>query len=303
MCRLYGFHSNEPTKVECTLVHSQNSLLIQSRSDALGRQHADGWGIAYYHGEKPILEKNPLAAFSGLHFSDSAERVYAHSVVAHVRMATVGNPSIQNCHPFQWREWVFAHNGTVTGIETLRPQLLKEMGSELASAILGTTDSELLFHWLISKLQLSQYSGEDDRVWASVDDHNSDSDGVVDVWKLQQELAALIMEVDDRCRIVCPERPARLNVVLTNGRILLASCLRNTLYWVHRIGLHDCEICGIPHVAHHTGVRYEAVIVASEPLSHEFWQPVPDGSVLAVAADMTTQILTMQTTPHIITES
>jgi len=30
---------------------------------------------------------------------------------------------------------------------------------------------------------------------------------------------------------------------------------------------------------------------------------VPDGSVLAVAADMTTQILTMQTIPQVITEN
>ena len=36
MCRLYGFRANEPTKVECTLVHAQNALIVQSREDLAG---------------------------------------------------------------------------------------------------------------------------------------------------------------------------------------------------------------------------------------------------------------------------
>ncbi len=55
MCRIYGFRSNEPTKVECTLVHAQNALLAQSRSDHVGKSHPHGWGIGLYENGAPTL--------------------------------------------------------------------------------------------------------------------------------------------------------------------------------------------------------------------------------------------------------
>ncbi|WP_419187581.1 class II glutamine amidotransferase, partial [Stieleria bergensis] len=106
MCRLYGFRSNEPTKVECTLVHAQNALLIQSRSDEIGRAHSDGWGIGYYEDQNPHVERNASAAHHGLHFSNAAERVYSPTVISHVRLATVGIPTVENCHPFRFGNWV-----------------------------------------------------------------------------------------------------------------------------------------------------------------------------------------------------
>jgi hypothetical protein len=43
MCRLYGFRATEPTKIECTLVHAQNALIIQSYRDQSGTSHLNGW--------------------------------------------------------------------------------------------------------------------------------------------------------------------------------------------------------------------------------------------------------------------
>ena len=57
MCRLYGFRANEPTKVECSLVHAQNALLSQSVMDARGVPNADGWGIGYYDNSLPHVER------------------------------------------------------------------------------------------------------------------------------------------------------------------------------------------------------------------------------------------------------
>ena len=48
MCRLYGFRATEPTKIECTLVHAQNALIIQSYRDQSGTSHLNGWGLALY---------------------------------------------------------------------------------------------------------------------------------------------------------------------------------------------------------------------------------------------------------------
>ena len=68
MCRLYGFRANEPTKVECTLVHAQNALLLQSQSDQRGKSHPDGWGISAYQGERPWCERHALAAYEDAPF-------------------------------------------------------------------------------------------------------------------------------------------------------------------------------------------------------------------------------------------
>ena len=111
MCRFYVFFANEPTKVECTLVHAaKNALLLQSRGDMHGRCHSDGWGIAYYQAMQPMVERSVDPAHQGMHFSSgTAERVFSRSVIAHVRLATVGTPTIQNCHPFRWGSWGLLH--------------------------------------------------------------------------------------------------------------------------------------------------------------------------------------------------
>jgi glutamine amidotransferase len=248
------------------LVHAQNALLIQSRSDETGRAHPDGWGIAYYDGG-PHLEKQASAAFHGLHFSSAAERVYSTTVLSHVRLASVGQPDVLNCHPFQWASWVFAHNGTVTGIEWLRAELHAELSEARRRLIRGHTDSELLFHWLMERASR---------------DRAVDARGCLSLDRLAASLAEGILEVDQRCGKSSATSPAKLNVLLSDGRVMLACRYRNRLRWLYRDGIRDCEICGIPHVEHMPGKKYHAVVIASEPLSQEAWEELPDGTLLSL---------------------
>ena len=55
MCRLYAMSANEPTRVECSLVHAQNALMQQSEQDAEGLMHGHGWGVADYRDGVPPL--------------------------------------------------------------------------------------------------------------------------------------------------------------------------------------------------------------------------------------------------------
>ncbi len=75
MCRLYGFRANEETKVECSLVHAQNALMLQSRADLRGRAHPHGWGLAFYHNVHPTVVRRASAAYEDLHFSETVERI------------------------------------------------------------------------------------------------------------------------------------------------------------------------------------------------------------------------------------
>lgn len=263
MCRLYGFRANEPTKVECSLVHAQNALLLQSRKDSLGRSHADGWGLASFHDGEITVEKREAAAFQDLHFSSAAERIYGTTVVAHVRRATVGGPSARNTHPFRYRRWVFAHNGTVAHFESIGPRLLSETEPRLRERREGTTDSEQAFFWLLSRLEAS----------------GVDIDGLVlDAGKVAGLLSEAVASLGGE--------KSKLNFLLTNGAVLVASRYHNSLYWLERDGVRDCEICGIPHVHHDRETSYRAVIVASEPISQEAWKEVPDEHVVSVDRDL-----------------
>ena len=271
MCRLYGFRANEPTKVECSLVLAQNALLRQSRSDLRGKEHADGWGIACYEDGEPEILRRETAAFETLHFSTAAERVFARTVVAHVRRATVSGASMTNTHPFVYGPWTFAHNGTVRAFDRVEAQLLSETLPALRRHRQGNTDSELAFLWLLTAMSKSG---------VSIDEPcNGDTTRLADVLAVSTRRLA---EVSDQAGAA---KPSELNFVLTDGHVLLASRWRNSLMWVARDGIHDCEICGIPHVHHRKSVHYRAAVVASEPISHEAWSEVPDGAVLVVDRD------------------
>ena len=67
-------------------------------------------------------------------------------------------------------------------------------------------------------------------------------------------------------------------MILTDGSTLVATRWNQSLWWVYRKGVRDCEICGIPHVEHDPSTDYRAVIVASEPISNEDSRKVPDRS-------------------------
>ena len=150
MCRLYGFRANEPTRLECSLVRAQNALMAQSRGDREGLVHGHGWGVAEHPDGVPLVEKQAWAAYDGEHFKKRAARVYSRAVIAHVRRATVGEPSLENTHPFVHGRWLFAHNGTVRGFDRVRERLLPALDDLHRSEIRGTTDSEHVFRYLLT---------------------------------------------------------------------------------------------------------------------------------------------------------
>jgi predicted glutamine amidotransferase len=271
MCRLYGFRANEPTKVECTLVHAQNALLIQSEGDQEGKTHSDGWGIAGYDNGHQQVERRNTAAFDDIHFSVAAERIYSQTVIAHVRKATVGVSSLENTHPFTYGVWTFAHNGFLAGFEQLQPWLQRNTEPQFLEARRGTTDSEAAFLWLLS------------RMWKEgIEPYRRCQDGPALVKLMGQS----IQQLARHCEQASPEKQSVLNFLLTDGASLFASRWNHSLYWVKRHDVHDCEICGIPHVHHSAEVNYRAVVVASEPISSEAWHEVDDHCLLWVSPDV-----------------
>lgn len=261
MCRLYGFRASAATKVECTLVHAQNALMVQSRGDSTGQSHTHGWGIAAYENGQPQVERKAWAAYHGEAFRKTAAALRARTVLAHVRQATVGDPALENTHPFSHGRWSLAHNGTVPNFQDVRPHLLAAMTPEHRAAIAGATDSEHLFHYLLSQHEQTTQK------------------------PLLETLRSGVRQVIDWCRQVDGTAPIGLNLILSDGDELVGSRWGRSLYGVERDGVQDCEVCGFPHAEGATPGGYRAVVVASEPISREDWIEVPEGSVYQVTAD------------------
>ncbi len=266
VCRLYGFRSSEPTRVECTLVHAQNALMVQSRADLRGKSHSHGWGIAAYSDGDPLVYRDPWPAFQSQHFRDAAARTYAATVIAHVRRATVGAPSLDNTHPFVHMPWAFAHNGTIPNFHLVKPLLMDAMAPAHRRAIRGETDSEYFFRFVMTLMDKGS------RAYAAL----TDAARTVIEW----------------CRDIDPDLPIGLNVVLTDGRELVGTRWGRGLFFVQREGLRDCEICRYAHVRSIAPVEgYRSVVIASEPLTvGERWTPVPEGSGFRVAGDLAIHI-------------
>jgi glutamine amidotransferase len=255
MCRLYGFHANEKTKVECSLVRAQNALLKQGIQDREGLTHGHGWGLGVYTDGKPRVEKRCWAAWDGEHFSEAASLIYSKTVISHVRRATVGPAALENTHPFSDGHWVFAHNGTIPHFAQAKPRLLAEIAPEHRDRIQGQTDSEHMFRYFLTLLGRSPDK------------------------RPRDVLKQCLSDIIDLCAEIDPGIMPALNTIVTDGHLMFGSRLGRTLWYLERKGIVACEYCGLTHVRHDPQQEYRAIEIASEPITHEEWHHVPSASV------------------------
>ena len=144
MCELFAMSSLKSSNVN----YSLNEF---AKHGGLTYSNKSGWGIAYFAGRDAFLIKEPEPA-SDSPWVDFVARQDLQStcVMAHIRLATVGDPALHNTHPFQrplgGRTHVFAHNGTLHDLyEKYPPTMLNHHP-------VGDTDSELAFCLLLDAL-------------------------------------------------------------------------------------------------------------------------------------------------------
>jgi glutamine amidotransferase len=259
---MYGFLATDSTRLDCSLVLAQNALQTQSDRDGRGVRNADGWGIAHWDASGPSILKSTHPAFADKYFAETAEEISSQAVIAHVRAATVGKVAEENTHPFHHGPWAFAHNGTITGFEHVQTRL----GIGDFAAPSGETDSELAFLWILNRMK---------EHGLAPDSPAPALDPLVDL--LSESVLELIrIGIQTGSR----EQPT-LNFLLSDGKYLVASRYGNSLFWTFRRGVRDCAVCGTSHCPT-ADADYQAVVIASEPITDEDWIEVPDGSVLGV---------------------
>lgn len=130
MCRLFGMLAAEPVAARFWLLGAADSVVDQSY------RNPDGAGLAHYVGPKPVVEKHPIAAHEDRKFAADARDARSHLFIAHVRHATRGAPRPENTQPFSRGNRIFAHNGTIDGLEELPGSLGLFLGDTTPSGTL-----------------------------------------------------------------------------------------------------------------------------------------------------------------------
>jgi len=260
MCELFGMSSSADVAI-------RYSLHEFAKHGGLLHRNKSGWGIAYHTGRDAILVKEPAPASNSpwVSFIES-HPISTNCAIAHVRYASVGAVSYANTHPFTrelgGQRHVFAHNGGLQDIGQRQPL------GENRFRPMGDTDSEHAFCLLLERLA---------PLW-----HEADG---------EPPLEARLSVVADFAGDLRGLGPA--NFLYSDGETLFVHAHRRR--WEQEGGVSEPRPPGLSllsiggdelrtsglHVA--GGDDGAAVtVVASVPLTTHEWEPLAEGTVLAL---------------------
>ena len=211
MARLVGFIGNRPD-LGARLIELEGRALNTRRREGVtpGRDGASvpippGWGVGFYQAGEILLKRRPIDDRAEISLADLTRDLRADTLVAHVRLATVGAPRTENTHPFRYRQWLFANTGTVESFDKLRGRLAEQLPQFLQRDVRGETDSELVFHLFLSFLH---DAGQLDRP-------------AVEPQVAREAVRSAVALVDG----LCAEEgapPTALNILVANAEYLIA---------------------------------------------------------------------------------
>ncbi len=247
MCRMLCVHSLHPQPIKKYIAETETSLLTQA---TIGK-HFDGWGIGYYHDQHPVILKTSKSITK-----ENLQDLNALSsplFLAHIRKAT--NPldveteeliTEKNAHPFTYKDYTFAHNGTLK----IAKEVKKHLGS-YGEHLEANNDSEILFRFIL-KL------AEEKKGFTHAFLH------------LEQELNNIYETLKEP-----PLKPfTSLNCILTNG---------NIIYAYNRFLKQTKKKANCSQDPYYVMQYYhdeEKLIISSERLFNGEWKPIGNGFLL-----------------------
>lgn len=255
MCQLLAMNCNTPTDIMFSFT---GFALRGGNTD----EHKDGWGIAFFEGkgvrhfvDHQAAVDSPIASLI------KSYPIKSKNVIAHIRKATQGVVSLENCHPFV-REcwgvyWVFAHNGD---LKNFAPVL------DGAYHTVGSTDSEWAFCYVMQEMR--KHFGD----------------------KMPP-----LEQISHFLRQICREIAAygSFNMTLSNGEALFVHCSTNLHYIVRQYPFSQATLAdediAIDFAAVTTPQDKVALIVTAPLTCNEHWHAFGagefkvfvDGDVLA----------------------
>jgi len=148
MCRWMAWHG-QPVLIEELLFNTEHGLVDQSLHSRMGAEttNGDGFGLGWYGtGDGPGVFRSMLPAWGDGNLRELASHIESPLFFSHVR-AAIGSPVQEsNCHPFRHGRWLLVHNGFIDGFHLIRRDLMLAIAPERFADVIGSTDTEVLFH-------------------------------------------------------------------------------------------------------------------------------------------------------------
>jgi len=258
MCRWLAY-SGAPICLDELILKTKHSLIDQSLHSTRGATttNGDGFGIGWYGKyDEPGVYKDTHPAWNDSNLRALAGHIESPLFLAHIRAATGTGIQRSNCHPFQYRNWLFVHNGTIRGFEKIRRDLALAVSPELYGEIKGTTDSEMMFF-------LALTFGMADDVASGV--------------------ARMVGFIEQTGRQRGIEDPVQMSLGISDGRSLYG--FRYSSEGKSRTLYHSESVAAVRDIAPNAE-RFsdDARAIVSEPLSDlaEAWVPVEESSYITV---------------------
>jgi predicted glutamine amidotransferase len=148
MCRWLAY-TGSPVVLTEVLYTPVHSLIDQSLHSRLGAEttNGDGFGIGWYdNGPVPGVFRSIEPAWNDQNLHELAGHIRSPLFFAHIRAAIGSAVQQTNCHPFRHGRWLFMHNGFIDGFAKMKRDLVLAIDPSLFPQIMGTTDTEVLFH-------------------------------------------------------------------------------------------------------------------------------------------------------------
>ena len=148
MCRWMAY-SGGSIRLNDLLFEPKDNLIDQSLTSRSAETptNGDGFGVGWYGSWKfPGLFRSIRPAWNDFNLRDLALNIESKIFMAHVRATSLATVQETNCHPFRYNNWLFVHNGEIFEVEKFRRELLMAVDPKYFENILGSTDSELMFH-------------------------------------------------------------------------------------------------------------------------------------------------------------
>jgi ergothioneine biosynthesis protein EgtC len=277
MCRFLAYKGRGMFMSDL-LLKAEQSLIMQSykakeREEPL---NGDGFGVGWYAPEidpTPCVYTSIQPAWSNRNLFRLSEKIQSTCFFAHVRAASKGAyVSEFNCHPFQYQQFLWMHNGKIADFPRIKRALRETLDDEYYNLIQGTTDSEHAFAVFLNQLS------------AHITDYSIDN--------LRDALVSTLYQINHWQERAGISEHSHLNFAVSDGQNILVSRYVSkpdieppTLYISsgERIEVHEGKYRMAPTQQHPN-----AVIIASEPLTavRSDWHAVKRNHLVIVTPEL-----------------
>jgi predicted glutamine amidotransferase len=273
-------YKGTPILIDELLYQPKNSLINQSTNAKEIEEplNGDGFGIGWYSKElspEPATFVSVSPAWNNRNLKNLAPRIKTDCLVAHVRAASVGEVSESNCHPFQYKNLLMAHNGGVENFNLIKRKLREPLSDELYNWIKGQTDSEHIFAYFINYLQNNHQKVTSDSV----------ADSLENTYRF---LTSIMLEVGIK-------EAAFLNMVVTDGEFMVGTRYVSdtneealTLY--HSEGNRYVVEDGVTRLEAPEDDDHAVLIVSEKLTDGKEWTLIPKNYLVMVEANQNVRI-------------